>query len=119
MTVSGRLLRLDDAGTRDPVSGKTVFADPQVLWQGSARIRASTGGSTVQADRVVTLGGYLLVLPADCPAPRVRDMWEVDGCAGDPSLERVRLRVVDVPRSGLSWQRNVGCDIEEPSARRG
>lgn len=119
MTVRGRLLRPDTTGVRDPVSGRTAFAEPQVLFEGAARIRANAGAPTVQADRVVTLGRYLLILPADSPQPQVHDVWQVDGCDGDPSLERTRLRVVDVPQSGLSWQRNVGCDIEEPTNRGG
>ncbi|MBM0237735.1 hypothetical protein JNW88_12210 [Micromonospora sp. ATA32] len=119
MTTTGRLLRPDETGTRDPVSGRTTFAEPALVWEGSARLRANTGTPTVQADRIVTVGGYLLVLPADTPVPHVRDVWEVGDCDGDPSLAGARLRVVDVPRSGLSWQRNIGCDIEEPTNRRG
>lgn len=119
MTTTGRLLRPDETGTRDPVSGRTTFAEPAVVWVGRAQVGANSGSPTVQADRVVTVGSYLLELPADTPLPRVRDVWEVVTCAGDPSLPGARLRVVDVPRSGLSWQRNVGCDLEVPTNRRG
>ncbi|MFG1846771.1 DUF6093 family protein [Micromonospora carbonacea] len=119
MTVFGRLLRPSETGTRDPGTGTTTFPNPVLIYSGRARIRANSGAQGVQADRIVAVGGYLLILPADTPVPHVRDVWVVDGCDGDPSLLGVRLRVVDVPRSGLSWQRNVGCDVEEPINRRG
>ncbi len=119
MTVTGRLLRPSEAGVRDPAAGKTTFPPDTLIFEGPARVRAYGSTTGVQAERIVTVGSYLLVLPADCPVPHVRDVWVVDDCAGDLSLVGVRLRVVDVPRSGLSWQRNVGCDIEEPTNRRG
>ncbi|MFF0822406.1 DUF6093 family protein [Micromonospora haikouensis] len=119
MTVQGRLLRPSETGVRDPETGVTTWPDPPLIYEGRARIRANSGSQQVQAERIVAVGGYLLILPADSPVPHVRDVWLVDECDGDPSLLGARLRVVDVPRSGLSWQRNVGCDIEEPINRRG
>ncbi|MFI1194081.1 DUF6093 family protein [Micromonospora sp. NPDC020750] len=119
MTVSGRLLRPSETGVRNPETGKTTFPAPALIYVGRARVRANSGAQSVQADRIVAVGGYLLILPADSPVPHVRDVWETDECDGDPSLVGARLRVVNVPRNGLSWQRNVGCDIEEPINRRG
>ncbi|GGM27133.1 hypothetical protein GCM10011608_09900 [Micromonospora sonchi] len=118
MTVEVRLSRPAVGGVRDKTTGVTSFDGETPLWQGQAALRANDGGSpTVQADRVVALGGYLLRLPADAPAPQVRDVVDVLGEVSDPSLVGARLRVVDVPRNGLSWQRTVGCDIEQPINR--
>lgn len=118
MTITGRLLRPDETGTRDPVSGRTTFANPALVYEGPAKVKANAGSPSVQAERIVTVGGYLLVLPADCPLPHVRDVFEVDD-GGDPTLQGAVLRVVDVPRNTLSFQRNIGCDIEQPTNRGG
>jgi hypothetical protein len=119
MTVRVRLSRPAEGGVRDKASGVTTFAADRALWEGHASLRANLGGGpSVQADRVVALGGYLLRVPADVPVLQVRDVVDVLGDVSDPSLVGVRLRVVDVPRSGLSWQRIAGCDIEQPINRR-
>lgn len=118
MTVEVRLSRPAMGGVRDKATGVTSFAADEQVWQGIAALRANDGGGpTVQADRVVALGGYLLRLPADAPAPHVRDVVDVLGGQVDPSLVGARLRVVSVPRNGLRWQRTVGCDIEQPINR--
>ncbi|QKW15378.1 DUF6093 family protein [Verrucosispora sp. NA02020] len=119
MTVLVRLSRPREGGVRDKTTGVTTFATDEPIWEGHASLRANlTGGPTVQADRVVAIGAYLLRVPAGAPALRVRDVVDVRGDVSDPSLVGVRLRVVDVPRSGLSWQRVAGCDIEQPINRR-
>ncbi|MEV2239523.1 DUF6093 family protein [Micromonospora sp. NPDC049891] len=119
MTVDVRLMRPVEGGVRDKAAGVTTFPEPQTVWSGRARVRSNLGTSpSVQADRVVAVGAYQVILPADAPTPRVRDYFDLLGGVSDPSLVGMLLRVVDVPRSGLSWQRNVGCDVEQPINRR-
>lgn len=119
MTVLVRLSRPVEGGTRDKAAGVTTFAADQPIWEGHASLRANLGdGPQVQADRVVALGAYLLRVPAGTPVLRVRDVVDVLGDVSDNSLVGARLRVVDVPRSGLSWQRIAGCDVEQPINRR-
>ena len=109
-----RLSRLDTVGVRDPHTGRTVFADPVVLYEGPGRVlHQGAGAASVNAERVVTVGTYLLFVPSTVTGPLLGVVGQVVS-APNPDLLALRLRVVDTPHNSLSWQRVLGCDTETP-----
>ena len=115
MPCTVRLTVPDTVGVRDPVTGRTVFGDPALLFEGHARLLAqSGGGATVAADRVLTPAAYALFVPATVSGVGVGVAVEVVTCPGNPDLPGLRLWVTDVPLNSVVWQRVFGCDTEAP-----
>lgn len=118
-----RLMRLGNPqGVRDPAAGKTAFPVPWPVHEGQARIQSRTTGATLGravpvADRLVTLGAYLVALPTDSEPGRVGDVVEVLSCPDYPALNGLELIVVDVPGADIAWQRSYGCNLRQPTIR--
>ena len=122
-----RISRLTDRqGTRDPVTGRTSFATPVPVYEGGARIQSRGGGATSRGpggaavgvnDRIITIGSYLVAIPTDADEVKVDDLILVLSCPDSPVLVGLGLKVVEVTYADIAWQRSLGCDLQEPSAR--
>jgi hypothetical protein len=118
-----RLTRLGNPqGVRDSTTGRTGFAVPYIVYEGEARVQSRTtgaarGGTTSVADRVLTIGAYLIALPADSEIAAVGDVVEVLTCLDSPHLAGLSLVVVDVPAADIAWQRSYGADLYQPTIR--
>ena len=116
----------DRRGTRDPIAGRTSFAVPWVLYDGGARVQSRGGGATARGpggaavgvnDRIITVGSYLVAIPTDAAEIKVDDLIQVFACPDSPVLSGLMLKVVEVLYADAAWQRSLGCDLQEPSAR--
>lgn len=110
-------------GTRDWEAGRTTVATPFVVYSGPARVQSRTtgatrGAATQVADRPVTVGAYLIAVPTDSAPALLRDVVEILECNDDPALQGLVLYVVDVPHADVAWQRNLGCDLHQPTIKR-
>jgi hypothetical protein len=116
-----KVSRPDLVGTRNATTGKTTFAEPALIYEGPARVQARNRATAPVpvADRIVTVGAYLLVLPDDAPAALLRDLVDVVEVPHAPVLEGSRLHIVDSPQADVAWQRNYGCDLYQPTAKGG
>ena len=116
----------DRRGTRDQIAGRTSFATPWVLYDGGARVQSRGGGATSRGpggaavgvnDRIITIGSYLVAIPTDADEVKVDDLILVLSCPDSPVLVGLGLKVVEVTYADIAWQRSLGCDLQEPSAR--
>jgi hypothetical protein len=120
---AGKLVRLGNPqGVRDWETSRTEFAVPYVVYDGPARIQSrgdgsTRGGTTTVADRILTIGSYLLVLPADSEPGKVGDIWETAECDDTPWLVGQSLVLVEVSAADIAWQRSYGCDLYQPTIR--
>lgn len=128
MTARVRLSKPGRLGVRDPVTGATPVLPAARYYEGRGRVQARGGatpaGST--ADREVTSGPYLVAVPIDLAAaadvlvdlvdavPEIGDVVDVLD-ADDPLLIGQRLYVTEVPTASIVLQRNLGCDIHQPT----
>lgn len=119
MRATVRLSRLGNPqGVRDPATGRTTFPTPTPVYEGCGRVQVRSGGSlTPVADRQVTVGAYLVALPAAVRDVRVDDVVEVLACPDDEALQGLTLVVRDVGHADVVLQRNVGCDLHQPTIR--
>lgn len=118
-----RVTRLGNPqGVRDTTTGRTAFPVPYVVFEGEARIQSrgtgvAMGGTTTVADRILTIGGYLVACPADAEQARINDTVEILRCDDTPALVGLTLVVVEIPAADIAWQRNYGCDLRQPTIR--
>lgn len=109
--------RADRVGTRDATVGRTSWATPYIVYEGAARVQSRSAVNTRFADRQAAVGDYLVAVPADAAAVKVDDVVEVTSCPDSPALTDLTLVVRDCPQADVAWQRNLLCDLVEPSAR--
>lgn len=120
---SGRLMRLGNPqGIRDPEVGRTTFPTPWPVYEGPVRLQSRGDGSAQGrtapvGDRLVTLGAYLLALPATSEPARLGDIFEVLECPDMPGLIDAKLKVVDAPQADTAVQRSYGADLHQPTIR--
>jgi hypothetical protein len=118
MTARVRLSKPARLGVRDPVSGRTPTLPPARYYEGPGRVQARGGANPAAstAEREVTVGSYLVAVPIDLggAAPELGDLVDVLD-ADDPLLIRSRLYVVEVPAASIVLQRNLGCDLHQPT----
>jgi hypothetical protein len=120
MTGAVRVLRPDFTGTRDGTTGRTVFAQPTLIYEGPARVQKRDIGEAnikMAADRIATLSPYLVVVGKACPLVMVRDRVLILAAGGDPDAVGVMLDVTDVSRGTLTFERDISCTLYVPTAR--
>lgn len=116
-----RLWRPGGMGPQDPDSGRTPVLDPVAYYEGPGRIQARGAmriGSS--GDRTPAIGNFLVAVPVEAGDTQLQDLVEVLQ-SWDPLLVAPgeRLVVVDVPTADIILQRNLGCDRQTDSNRRG
>ncbi len=114
--------------TRPASSGTPAFSEaaatsqhpaPATVYDGKCRITVRSVAPTgeVVADRTVYPAEYIVSIPADAPAAQVNDLVRITACAGDPALVGLRLTVGQVRHGSIAWQRDLICDLSQPTTR--
>lgn len=122
MTATGQLRRPDLTGTRSTATGRTTFATPELIYTGPCRVqlRSTSGGSgtvVTVADHTTTRGDYLIVIPSTAPVALVGDRWTVTADPHNPALVGLSFQVVFVAKGSLTWEQDLDCNLETPTAR--
>lgn len=103
----------------DEETGRSQHPAPSTVHSGPCRIQRSalTGGhAPVVADKVTPLREYVTSWPLDAPVFRVNDLVTVTD-ATDTELAGQVLRIVDVRRGSLVWQRDYLAEEHVPTTR--
>lgn len=87
---------------RNPVAGRTAFADQAPFYTGAARVQAQGGGA------------YLVAVPHTVTEAREHDVVRVTAGGDDPGMAPLVLLVVDVPTATIILQRNLRCEVYKP-----
>lgn len=115
-----QVFRPDFVGVRDAGTGRTDFAEPELIYEGPARVQKRDIGEAnirLAADKVVSISPYLVVVGKACPMVLVRDRILIITDPGDPDAVGVVLDVADVARGTLTFERDISCNLYVPMAR--
>lgn len=98
----------------NPTTGLTADPEPDVIYEGLARIQVKTSldKTANAADQAVTSRDYLVSVPqttTDIPVGARPARLQVTGCLGDSGLVGRVLTVIDVAFGSESWQRDLTC----------
>lgn len=117
-----RLWRPGGLGVQDPTSGKTPKLAPVSYYEGPARIQArgpvqpATGGS----ERPVAVGDFLVAVPVSAGEPQLKDTVEILASEDQMLVSAgTVLLVVNVPTADVILERDLGCDRQSNTNRRG
>lgn len=102
-----------EAGVFDPVTGKTTLLPPVTVYTGPCRVQSATSlqpSEEVFAGESVQVVDYRVTLPWPVDGLQVDDRVQVTESLEDPSLLAVELRVRQIVRGTLAWQRDLICD---------
>lgn len=124
-TVAGGMTALvdirhpDTAGVRDPVSGRTGFAEQKPFYDGPARVQAQGTGPADEgaSGRVKATGGYLVAVPHTVTEARIGDIVRVYDGGDDPAMTGLVLVVTGVPKATIILQRNLQCELYEQAQK--
>jgi hypothetical protein len=122
MTATVTLQRPSGVFTTDEVAGRSVPADPQVLWTGQSRIqrfsRRTSGTEPQVGGRFIGVEMYQVSLPADVPEPALNDQVVATVSGDDPQLVGKVLTVREIRLGSLIWSRDLMCEEIMPATRR-
>ena len=112
------VVREDVKGTRSKASGLTGYGAGLQVYQGPGSITDRGASSTAAiGERETTMGAYTISLPAEVVGAMVGDVVHVIHCPDNPNLTGARFRVLEVGSSSLTFQRDLGCDLQQPTNR--
>jgi hypothetical protein len=105
--------------TYNPTTITSTFSTPTQVYAGICRVRGPiTGDAAVAvADREMAYTAYPVTIPIDSPAVQRNDLVEVTKCPDDPALVGVKLRVLAAQRGSIVWQRDLACELAQPTTR--
>lgn len=103
----------------DEGTATSTHSTPATVYNGPCRITARpvAPAGEVVADRTVDLGDYIVGIPADAAAVQVNDQVTVQVNGDDPTLVGLRLTVNGVRHGSIAWQRDLTCDLSQPTTR--
>ncbi|MET0417525.1 MAG: DUF6093 family protein [Actinoplanes sp.] len=112
------VIREDVKGVRDKASGLTNYGAGLQIYEGPGAVVDRSAVSTVViGERETALGAYLIVIPAEVATVVVGDVVRVIRCPENPNLTGKRFNVVQLGSSSLTFQRDLGCDLQQPTNR--
>jgi len=119
-TATCRVERPAQQAQWDDAAGKNVYPPPQVLYEGPCRYQyLSPAGQPVVADTTTPLADVRITLPVGEVVYQANDLVTLTATATNPDLvEPPRtLTVVAVSGSSISWQRDLTCQLRQPTTR--
>lgn len=102
----------------DDVLGRDVPAAPTVLYEGPCRYQyLSPAGQPIVADQTTPLADVRVTVPVAATVYQTNDVVRLTGTATNPDLPGRRLVVAAVSGSTISWQRDLTCQLRQPTTR--
>ena len=102
----------------DDVAGKNVYPPPTLLYDGPCRYQyLSAAGQPVVADTTTPLADVRVTLPVGSVVYQANDLVTLTATATNPDLVGRTLAVTAVSGSSISWQRDLVCQLRQPTTR--
>lgn len=102
----------------DDVLGRDVPAPPDVLYEGPCRYQyLSPAGQPIVADQTTPLADIRVTVPVSAIVYQANDLVRLTATTTNPDLQGRRLVVVAVSGSTISWQRDLTCQLRQPTTR--
>ena len=121
-TAECRITTPPSAGVFDEASGRTVYPDPELVYDGPCKLGRSSNpaGTRVAGDRTVTIAEYVLSLPKDAADAAVPVHAVVTMTRSPQNADLVgQVLTVTNPRFGsITWQRDIVCELQPPPTAR-
>jgi hypothetical protein len=106
------------AGTFNGVEGKSAYPTPSNIYTGACRVQAASRFALLAqaGEKPTTTRHYLVSIPLSATQPQVNDLVTVTA-ATDAALVGLRLIVTDIKGGSLVWERDLVCEVHEPTNR--
>ncbi|WP_433460696.1 DUF6093 family protein [Micromonospora sp. CA-248212] len=102
----------------DDQAGKNVYPPPELLYEGPCRYQyLSAAGQPVVADTTTPLADVRITLPVGSVVYQANDQVTLTATATNPDLVGRGLSVTAVSGSSISWQRDLTCQLRQPTTR--
>lgn len=107
----------------DDSAGANVYPPPELLYEGPCRYQylsdAGQPGAAhpVVAERSTPLADVRITLPVGAVVYQANDLVTVTATATNPDLVGRTLTVTAVSGSSISWQRDLVCQLRQPTTR--
>lgn len=108
-----------DPAVWDDAAGTHVPPPPTQLYDGPCRYQhLAAAGQPIAADTETPLADVRITVPVpDTVEYGVNDLVTLTGAAGNPDLAARTLRVTAVSASTISVQRDLTCQLRQPTTR--
>ncbi|MEV0214291.1 DUF6093 family protein [Micromonospora sp. NPDC050695] len=117
-TATCRVERPAQQAVWDDAAGKNTYPPPDVLYEGPCRYQhLSAAGQPVVADTTTPLADVRITLPVGAVVYQINDLVTVTATATNPDLVARTLTVTAVSGSSISWQRDLVCQLRQPTTR--
>lgn len=120
MTAECTITRPSSQAVFDEVAGRSTFPAPADVYEGPCRVGRS-GAPAMQrptvGDRDIPTREFIVSIPVGAALVQINDIVTVTRCDGDPDLAGMVLTVTDSRRGSLTWQRDLVCTLQPPTAR--
>lgn len=119
MTASCRIERPStDPPIWDDVAGLDVQPPPTLLYDGPCRYQyLSPAGQPIVADALTPLADIRVTVPVPAVEYEVNDMVTMTGSTNNSDITDRKLTITAVSGSSISWQRDLTCQLRQPTTR--
>ncbi|MEV1013774.1 DUF6093 family protein [Micromonospora sp. NPDC049801] len=117
-TAECRVERPAQQAVWDDAAGQNVYPPPALLYEGPCRYQyLSPAGQPVVADTTTPLADVRITLPVGAVVYQTNDLVTLTATATNPDLVGRGLTVTAVSGSSISWQRDLTCQLRQPTTR--
>lgn len=119
-TATCRIERAAQHALWDDQAGRNVYPPPELLYEGPCRYQyLSAAGQPVVADTTTPLADVRVTVPVGSVVYQANDVVTLTATATNPDLvvPPRTLSVTAVSGSSISWQRDLVCQLRQPTTR--
>ncbi|MEV5211334.1 DUF6093 family protein [Micromonospora sp. NPDC053740] len=117
-TATCRVERPATQAVWDDEAGKNVYPPPVLLYVGPCRYQyLSPAGQPVVADTTTPLADVRVTLSVGTVVYQANDLVTITATTTNPDLVERTLSVTAVSGSSISWQRDLTCQLRQPTTR--
>lgn len=107
-----------DPPTWDDEAGREIQPPPVLLYNGPCRYQyLSASGQPIVADAKTPLADVRVTVPVGAFEYKSNDLVTMTGSDQNPDIADRRLSVTAVSGSSISWQRDLICQLRQPTTR--
>lgn len=107
-----------DPPTWDDTAGRDVQAPPTLLYDGPCRYQyLSPAGQPIVADAETPLADVRITVPVPAVEYQDNDLVTMTASTKNPDIADRKLTVTAVSGSSISWQRDLTCQLRQPTTR--
>ena len=119
MTAECRIERpSSEPASWDDTTGRHTYPQPTVLYEGECRWQYQLdAGQTVVADRTIPAAVVRIVVPVAAEPYQANDLVTLTASEHNPDIVGRTLTVQAVNGSSVSWQRDLNCQMRQPTTR--